>query len=218
MSGKRTRFEFPDCDHHGANSGAELFIVEGESAARSVQNACDPTFQAVIPMQGKPINAIKAKRRTVERYALFSKILHSLGYENGQVILPERCRYERVILLFDPDADGIHCGALTLMYFFRMLRPLLAAGFVCLVRAPLHEIRGSGADHDWVRYAFSDEHLQAILRELPEPSSVQRVRYRGLAGMDQTTLRQTCLHPATRTLNRLQIEDAEAAIAMFGGR
>jgi DNA gyrase/topoisomerase IV subunit B len=41
-----------DCKDHGP--GSELFIVEGDSAARTLERIRCEAFQAVLPMQGKP--------------------------------------------------------------------------------------------------------------------------------------------------------------------
>jgi len=76
-------------------------------------------------MQGKPLNAMRASRAEVERYPLYRELLCALGYASepgaatGRQIAPAAARYEKVILLFDPDADGIHCGALLLMLQLR---------------------------------------------------------------------------------------------------
>ncbi len=218
MNYQHTRVPRADCQRHGAQSGAELFIVEGESAAKTVSATRDHGVQAVIPMQGKPINAMKARRPAVVNYPLFVELFQALGYRTGQPIDPTERRFERILLLFDPDADGIHCGALMLMFFYRTLRPLLEANCIGLVRAPLHQIRWQDAGRQTVWYANSDEHLRQLLREIPANAEVQRTRYRGLGSMNEDTIRQTCLDPATRSLHRVQVEDAEAAIAMFGGK
>ena len=57
-SGAPTKFD--DTILHGQGSGAELFIVEGDSAAGGVANLCNAQTQAVLPMQGKPLNALRA--------------------------------------------------------------------------------------------------------------------------------------------------------------
>lgn len=64
-SGKPAVFE--DSTIHGAASGAELFIVEGDSASGAVANVRDATRQAVLPMQGTPLNARSVPMRTPHR-------------------------------------------------------------------------------------------------------------------------------------------------------
>ncbi|MEM7560450.1 MAG: toprim domain-containing protein, partial [Planctomycetota bacterium] len=109
-----------DCEVHGSDSHAELFIVEGDSASQAVAAVRDPRFQAVLPMQGKPLNASKASWRAVREYELYQQAFIALGYSQlcsagrlaNHVAKPEACRFSKILLLFDPDADGIHCGAL----------------------------------------------------------------------------------------------------------
>jgi hypothetical protein len=104
-----------DCQFHGA--GAELFVVEGESAAAAVCGGRDPTRQAVLPMQGKPLNALKATEKKVAANPLFAALAAALGSGWGEALDLQKLRYTKVLLLMDPDADGIHCGLLLLSFF-----------------------------------------------------------------------------------------------------
>lgn len=65
------------------------------------------------------------------------------------------------------------------------------------------------------RHVGTGPELQSVLASLALPASAAR-RYRGLAGTDLPVLAATCVDPATRTLRRLGVADAEAAIAIFG--
>nr|HPG62677.1 toprim domain-containing protein [Casimicrobium sp.] len=166
-SGKPAVFE--DCAIHGAASGAELFIVEGDSASGAVATVRDATHQAVLPMQGKPLNALKASGARVVEYPLFKQLSDALGVapndiESGEVGDISGRNFERVMLLFDPDADGIHSGVLMLMYFYRWMRPLLAAGAVWMVRPPLYVV--TVADNQKSFHAYSPDHAARILAEL----------------------------------------------------
>jgi DNA gyrase subunit B len=95
-----------DCHQHGPGSGAELFLVEGDSASKAVAKARSPVTQAVLPMQGKPLNAYKARKSVVARNELFMALVDAIGTGWGDDVDLAAMRYDRVILLFDPDADG----------------------------------------------------------------------------------------------------------------
>lgn len=220
MTHYRGPIKLADCKQHGPEAKNELFIVEGDSAAKAVCAVRNVQFQAVLPMQGKPINAMKSKLPAIQRYELFRAVFDALGYPDGNVEATDRCRFERVILLFDPDADGIHCGALMLMFFYRVMRPLLEDGRICIVRAPLYELRleNNGVEDPQPKYAYTQDEALKLIEELQFIGiNVKRTRYRGLANMREHTLLATCLNPETRKINRLQVADAEAAIAVFGG-
>lgn len=209
-----------DCQQHGPGSGAELFIVEGLSAAKAVAAVCNRESQAVLAMQGKPINAMKAKVAEVDRYALFQAIVAGLGFATPAQVSVDQCRFEKIILLFDPDADGIHCGALLLIYVYRRLKPLLDAGRVSLAHAPLMRLDwldASGRPQQTLGY--SPAHGRQLLETLNAQGirEIRKTFYRGLANIDHETLRRACVDPESRRINGLRGEDAEAAIAMFGG-
>ena len=226
---RRPKLGLQDCRQHGIDSRAELLIVEGDSASQAVCSLRDAEFQAVLPMQGKPANALKASARVLRENVLFGELRDALGYgaeENSKTpaeVDPTRCRYSRVLLLFDPDADGIHGGALILIYFYQQLPALLSAGQISVIRPPLFELSYSETAHPAAprtsKLAYTEEQFQQLQGELNLAGAVRLTtrRMRGLGGMPTELLRSTCIDPTTRTAYRLSIADAQSAIAIFGG-
>lgn len=209
-----------DCAHHGPDSGAELFVVEGDSAAASVAAACDPQRQAVLPLQGKPLNAARATAARVARDPFLGALAQALGTGWGESCSLDSLRYSRVLLLHDPDADGIHIGALLLMYFARWMPPLLQAGRIERIHAPIGEVLDNpalGADSPR-SLAYSESHFQALCqaaRTTHGDGMVAR-RYRGLGGLAPGILHTHCLAPDSRLTRVLSPEDARQAAAVFG--
>ena len=213
---KNTPVKLTDSRRHGA--GTELFIVEGDSAASTVAALRDGQFQAVLPMQGKPLNAIKASAEKVAAYPLFKALNESLGIDHSHptadLFVWDDLRFERLVLLFDPDADGIHSGALMLMFVYQYLRPLLDQGRVLMIHAPWVQI---SLTEQQPLYAYSEAQALALTQQLrAQGQSPQVVRYRGLSGIDRAILMQTCIDPATRNARVMTEQDALAAIEIFG--
>ncbi len=212
---RNTPIKFVDSRRHGADT--ELFIVEGDSAASTVTSLRDGQFQAVLPMQGKPLNAIKAAEDKVLAYPLFKALLDSLGVQakgQGDWFSIENLRFERIVLLFDPDADGIHSGALMLMFFHRYLPELLRAGKIERVHAPWVQILLTG---ETPLYTYSEAQTIALVAQLREQGkNPQVVRYRGLSGIDREVLMRTCIDPTTRKTRVMSEQDAQMAIEVFG--
>ncbi len=216
--------QFPalaDCRRHGPGSGAELFIVEGDSAAAAVGRVRDPEFQAVLPMQGKPLNAAKASPRRVAAHPFYTLLAESLGAGpvGGPPADPGRLRFGRVLLLMDPDADGIHCGVLLLQFFHRWLPQVLGrraaagagGGLVELVRPPWGEV--AFADEPRPLLAFSEKEFHGLSCG-SRPRTAAR-RFRGLAALDATLLRTTCVDPATRRTDRITADDVTAMLDLL---
>ena len=221
---------------HGVGSGAELFIVEGDSAASTVSGIRNTQFQAVLPMQGKPLNALRANRSKVAGYELFVVLARTLSVEladargDSQALALgelDKLNYDRLLLLFDPDADGIHCGALMLMFFYRWMRPLLESGRIEMVRAPMFELRFT-QDHESTNsnapnsnaamQAYSEMEQKALFRELAAKNvrDLKVYRYRGLGNIDPALLAATCVDPASRKTTVVGVDDARMAIEAFG--
>lgn len=213
----RQPIKLVDCLQHGPGSGAELFIVEGDSAASTVAMVRDAQTQAVIPLMGKPLNAVKASIKKVETYPLFVALADAIGAGVGAAFDLAKARYERVILLMDADADGIHCGALMCLYFHRMMPSLLGEGRVSIAHAPMVTLSSVSLGRSF--HVFTEDEYRATARDLRSQGidDVKAVRYRGLAGLDQYTLSATCLQPDTRVLRPLARGDALVALDIFGG-
>jgi DNA gyrase subunit B len=206
-----------DCQFHGTGSGAELFIVEGDSASAAVARLCNPQLQAVLPMQGKPLNAVKASAQKVAQNTLFQALLAALGTGCGDQFELNQLRYQRVLLLMDPDADGIHCGALMLMFFHKHLPALLAGGHIYLVRAPVGEVVDLQTGE--IRYAFIESEFVALCgaQLRANPARFNARRYRGLAGISPSQLAHFCVNPDTRRAVLMGLGDGQMAADIFNG-
>ncbi|MEM7558601.1 MAG: DNA topoisomerase IV, partial [Planctomycetota bacterium] len=127
----------------------------------------------------------------------------------------------KILLLFDPDADGIHCGALMLIFLHRVFPQLIEAGMIEIVRAPLVCFDLKRADEPTASktlYAYLDEQASKLRSELDcEGFEYNQRRFRGLASMDRDTLVQTCIDPESRGAQLVTAADTTAALAVFGG-
>jgi DNA gyrase subunit B len=216
----QARAKLADCELRGAGSGAELILVEGDSAQDSVLAVRNARTQAVLPLQGKPLNAWAVAPEKVEQHVLFQQLAQALGMPSPTA-LPDAgvaaLRYERIVLLFDPDADGIHIGALVQLYFARWLPAVVEAGLLCLCRAPMFEL----VDADGVvHHALTPDHRQRIEQSLrltadAPPPMVRALR--GIGGFSPETLRRLCVDPATRLARTLTPRDVQDAVDLFGG-
>jgi DNA gyrase subunit B len=213
----QARAKLADCEPLGA--GAELILVEGDSAQDSVLAVRDARIQAVLPLQGKPLNAWAATQVKVEQHVLFQQLAQALGLPSPTA-LPEggvtALRYERIVLLFDPDADGIHIGALVQLYFARWLPAIVESGMLWLCRAPMYEL----VDADGVvHHALTPDHRQRIEQSLhtsdDAPAPMVRA-LRGIGGFAPDTLRRLCVDPTTRLARALTPRDVQDAVDLFG--
>jgi DNA gyrase subunit B len=207
-----------DCVEAGPGTDAELFLVEGDSASLAVMNARQARHQAVLPMRGKPLNALRASRAKVLRYDMYRELIAAIGAGVEPNFDIAQARYQRILILTDPDADGIHCGALLLMFFHRWMPALLDAGRIFAVRAPLAAIQRSTGDPPLL--AYTDAHFQALCRALRErgDATFTTTRFRGLGNIDREVLQTTCIDAATRRIQPLSSRDAEMSISVFASK
>lgn len=209
--------EVIDCERHGRGSGAELFVVEGESAALAVARERDPRTQAVLAMQGKPLNALKASPRRVASQPLFRALAAALGTGMGDDFRGDRLRFDRLLILTDPDADGIHCGVLLLALLQSAFRPLLEAppekGIVFWVRAPWGEV--APADGSPALVAHSEEGLVALVEEVRRRQPATMRRFRGLAAIDSGLLARHCVAAESRRADAIDARQVAGMLALL---
>jgi DNA gyrase subunit B len=223
MRSGQARASLFDCAQHG--SDAELFLVEGESAAASVAAIRDPACQAVLALQGKPLNAWHASAAKVQAHALYRQLAQALGLAHATALAglaaPELppLRFGRVLLLLDPDADGIHIGALLLLYFQRWAPALIDAARLAQAQAPLFVLRPAGAPSqaEPLRVHMPQELpalRERLTREHGAPPQVQAVR--GLGSLDPPWLAHWCVRPGSRRLHTVTLSDVQMVLQVFG--
>ena len=169
----------------------ELFIVEGDSAGGTAKQARNRSFQAILPLRGKPLNAEKKRIDQVLANEEIRTIISALGSGIGEDFNVENLNYHKVIILSDADQDGAHIRAILLTFFFRYMKDLINEGHVYIGLPPLYPA------------------LEEAKKRFGKGASIQR--YKGLGEMSAEQLWETTMDPSRRTLVQVTIEDAAMA-------
>ena len=183
----------------------ELFIVEGDSAGGTAKQARNRSFQAILPLRGKPLNAEKKRIDQVLANEEIRTIISALGSGIGEDFNVENLNYHKVIILSDADQDGAHIRAILLTFFYRYMKDLITEGHVYIGLPPLYRI----ARKDTVEYVYDDVALEEAKKRFGKGAALQR--YKGLGEMSAEQLWETTMDPSRRTLVQVTIEDAANA-------
>jgi topoisomerase IV subunit B len=192
-----------DCTNTAAE-GAELFVVEGDSAGGSAKQARDRAVQAILPLRGKILNVASAGKDKLAQNQQLADLVQALGSGSGAHYRDEDLRYGKIIIMTDADVDGAHIASLLITFFYREMRGLIDNGHLYLAVPPLYRLSHGGK----IFYARDDKHRNEILKkEFHANAKVEVSRFKGLGEMMAAQLKETTMDPRKRTLLRVVLLD-----------
>ncbi|MEM1265555.1 MAG: DNA topoisomerase IV subunit B [Pseudomonadota bacterium] len=187
--------------------GSEIFLVEGDSAGGTAGMARSRETQAILKLRGKVLNVLGAAGSKLGQNQELSNLYESLGTGYGSRFRLDDLRYDKVIIMTDADVDGAHIAALLMTFFFSQMRPLVDHGHLYLACPPLYRLT-QGAHR---AYAMTEAERDRLLAEGlgGRANKIDVTRFKGLGEMNAKDLKETTMHPATRRLIRVTLDEFE---------
>jgi len=186
-------------------SRTELFLVEGDSAGGSAKQARDKEFQAILPLRGKILNTWEVESSGVLASTEVHDLAVAIGCDPGHANI-DGLRYGKIIVLADADSDGLHIATLLAALFLRHFPTLVAAGHIFVAMPPLFRVDVGKQ----VFYALDEEEKTLLLERIENEKirgTVNVTRFKGLGEMNPSQLRESTVHPDTRRLVQLTVDD-----------
>ena len=195
-----------DCSDKNPEN-CEIYIVEGDSAGGSAKTARNRNTQAILPLRGKILNVEKARLDRIYGNAEIKAMITAFGTGIHEDFDISKLRYHKIVIMTDADVDGAHISTLLLTFLYRFMPELIKQGYVYLAQPPLYKLEKNKK----IWYAYSDEELDSILKEVGRDNNNKIQRYKGLGEMDADQLWDTTMDPEHRILLRVTMDDESAS-------
>ena len=201
-----------DC-HSKKRSECEIYLTEGDSASGGAKIIRDASFQAILGLRGKVLNALVADRNRILKNPEIVDIVKALGLswaESDKYVIydEQKLRYGKVVIAADKDSDGGHIQTLLLTLFWTLMPDLILDGHVYIALPPLYK-----AEWD-KKYQYITEKKE--LEEFKKTHQNFTLTYfKGLGEASPEELGRMILDPKTRNIQQVTVEDIGLATMTF---
>lgn len=121
-----------DCEQ---TPGDILYILEGDSAEGTLKEVRDAKTQAILPVNGKVMNAIKIGiDKAVTTKLKF--MLEAIGVDPSK--RKNTYRYNKIKVICDADPDGLHISVLISIAIWKFAPDLISQGRFSIIIPPLY--------------------------------------------------------------------------------
>jgi DNA gyrase subunit B len=166
-------------------------------------------------LRGKILNVQRAREDKMLSNEEIRAMITALGAGIGEGFDVGKLRYSRVIIMCDADVDGAHIRTLLLTFFFRNMVSVINEGHLFIAQPPLYRVQVGREPF----YAYGEDERDRLVAEARKKKGgsgeVPVQRYKGLGEMNPDQLWETTMNPATRTILRVDLEDAVLADETF---